>query len=130
MKLSSDQIEEIVSLARGYLKGNVSEADVRAWESSRDFARALVQIADTCVVGLPCDRHAEVVHGKEAEELRSGVEKILADSSNGDDDDASHALIEIRKSLIDLLDDIDARDSLAFREAADVPAERLAAAAT
>jgi len=114
VKLSPDQIDEIVSLARGYLKGNVSESDVRAWESARDFAHALVQLADTCVVGIPCNRHAEEIHGREAEELRVGVERILRDM--GETSPSSSAFRETRKNLSALLDDVDARDSLAFRE--------------
>ena len=128
MKLSSDQIEEIVSLARHYLQGSVSDADVRSWESTGDFALALVQIADTCVVGLPCDRHGEVIHGQEAEELRAGVEQIIQNTADVDDGDGPDVFRETRKSLIFLLDRIDARDSLAFREAADPPAAKLAAA--
>lgn len=116
MNLTPDQIEEAVSLARNYLKGNLSEADVRAWGSTTEFATALVQIAGSCVVGVPCDRHAEVVHGQEADELRSGVEQILANTDDVDDGDACHVLRETRKSLTFLLDHIDARDSLAFRE--------------
>jgi hypothetical protein len=117
VKLSPDAIEEIVSLARNYLAGTVSENDVRAWESGREFAQALVQLSEGCLVGVPCERHSEMVHGKEAEELRSGVEQILANTADVDDDDASHVLREMRKSLLFLLDHIDARDSLAFREA-------------
>jgi len=115
VNLSADQIEEIVSLARDYLAGNVSESDISAWGSTSDFAKALVQIAGTCVVGLACERHAEVVHGKEAEELRSGVEQILADMGHRAPSSASFR--EASSKLRELLDDVDARDSLAFREA-------------
>jgi hypothetical protein len=66
------------------------------------FAELAVQLADKCVVGLPCKRHGGAV----AEELRRGIEKILAD----DLDDHPFALRE-------LLDETDARDSLAFLEA-------------
>jgi hypothetical protein len=85
-----------------------------------DFAEAVVQLADACVIGLPCDRHGGAVHGQEAEELRAGVEQILRNTSDVDDDavsDVLHVLRGLRKSLIFLLDRIDARDSLAFREA-------------
>lgn len=69
------------------------------------FAEALTQLADTCVIGLPCKRHKGAVHGREAEELRRGIEKILT----ADLDDYAFALRE-------LLDEVDARDSLAFLE--------------
>jgi hypothetical protein len=72
------------------------------------FAEALTQLADKCVVGVPCKRHFGATHGREAEELRKGIEKILA----SDLDDFPHALRE-------LLDEVDARDSLTFREATD-----------
>ena len=115
MKLSFDQIEEIVDRARAYTKrsphGDVTFGQVI------EYAQALVQIANACVVGLPCERHAGVVHGKEAEELRSGIEQILCNTADVDDEDASHVLREMRKSLTFLIDHIDARDSLAFAEA-------------
>jgi hypothetical protein len=72
------------------------------------FAELAVQLADKCVVGVPCKRHFGATHGREAEELRKGIEKILA----SDLDDFPYALRA-------LLDEVDARDSLAFREATD-----------
>ena len=125
MNLSPDQIDEIVSCARDYLQGHVSESDVRAWDSARDFANALVQLAGTCVIGIACERHTDAVHGKEAEELRAGIERILRDMDDVDEDD--DAFRETRKKLIALLDHVDARDSLAFREATDPPAASAAA---
>lgn len=122
MNFASDQIDEIVSLARNYLQGHVSESDVRAWDSTRDFAQVLVQLAGTCVIGLACERHTEAVHGKEAEELRAGIERILRYMGDADEDDELHAFRETRQKLIALLDHVDARDSLAFREATDPPA--------
>jgi len=71
------------------------------------------------VVGLPCEKHYDSVHGQEAEELRAGVEQIINSMEAVHDDDALFVLRETRKALIFLLDRIDARDSLAFREAAD-----------
>lgn len=119
MSFSPDELDEIVSLARNYLQGHVSEPDLSAWNSARDFASALVQLAGSCVIGIPCDRHTEAVHGKEAEELRAGIERIVRDMDAFDEDD--DALCETRKKLIALLDHIDARDSLAFREAVEPP---------
>ena len=127
MNFSPDELDEIVSLARNYLQGHVSESDVSAWNSARDFANALVQLAGTCVIGIACERHTEAVHGKEAEELRVGIERIVRDMDafDGDDD----ALRETREKLSALLDDVDARDSLAFREAA-VPSAAASATGT
>jgi hypothetical protein len=119
VKLSPDDLAETIDVARDYLRGIVSDAAVRSWESPREFARALVQIADACVVGVPCERHEGVVHGQEAEELRAGVEQILRNTADVSDDAAAFVLAELRRSLIFLLDHIDARDSLAFREATD-----------
>jgi hypothetical protein len=54
-----------------------------------------------------CHEHG-FVHGAEAEELRSGIEKLLkADPANWP------------MALQDLLDRVDARDSLAYLEATD-----------
>jgi hypothetical protein len=69
-----------------------------------------VQRAAPCVVGVACERHGGAVHGREAEELRAGVERII-----GQDFDVE----SVRDDLRQLLDDVDARDSLAFLEATD-----------
>jgi len=53
------------------------------------------------------------VHGAEAEELREGIEKVLATHNYPDD---AHSL---RCELQAILDRVDARDSLAYREATD-----------
>ena len=55
-----------------------------------------------------CPVHQGLLHGGEAEELRSGIEKILAESDLDP--------IDLRASLQALLDDVDARDSLAHLE--------------
>lgn len=68
--------------------------------------------ATTCAIdGKPCKDHAGVVHGAEAEELRSGIERIRA--RNYDD------VGELSDALLRLLDSVDARDSLALLEAVD-----------
>lgn len=118
MTLSANQIEELIDVARDHVR---QESDEPAL--SLDFARALVHFADTCVVGLPCERHYGAIHGQEAEELRAGVEQILKNVADVHEDDALHVLRATRKSLIFLLDRVDARDSLAFREATDPPDE-------
>lgn len=117
-KLSPDEIEETVSIARGFLDDRASPTYGEKGLAG-DFAEALVQIADACVVGLPCARHGGEVHGREAEELRAGVEQILGNTADVSDDEATFVLAEVRRSLIFLLDRIDARDSLAFRKVTD-----------
>jgi hypothetical protein len=120
MKLSPDEFEEIVGVARNYLQASASEPLPIA-RLARNFAEVIVKLADHCVVGLPCALHGDGIHGQEAEELRSGVELILKNTDDVRDDEAAFVLAEQRKALIFLLDRIDARDSLAFREATDRP---------
>jgi len=124
MKLSLEQFEETVAAAREFLNDRHNLDYVKpsgAYGLAYEFAEVLVQLADACVIGAPCDRHCGAVHGQEAEELRAGVEQILTNTSDVDDDDAPDVLRALRKSLSFLLDRIDARDSLAFREATDPP---------
>lgn len=59
--------------------------------------------------GVPCPEHG-FVHGAEAEELRKGIEQVLLD--HRDDTYACDTF----GSLRDLLERVDARDSLAFCE--------------
>ena len=82
-----------------------------------EAAVRLTEAASRCVLGVPCERHRGVVHGREAEELRAGLEKILSDSVHRSSGPAAHK--ELRLSLQRLLDKVNARDSLAFLEAAD-----------
>lgn len=71
---------------------------------------------------LECPMHAYMKHGKEAEELRQGILKIITTySPNGGDsldcDCDSYAVRSICDDLQKLLDDdVDARDSLAYLE--------------
>lgn len=60
-----------------------------------------------CVIGRYCSEHG-YIHGAEAEELRSKIEKALPDIRRDD-----------RVLLQRILDDVDARDSLAWLEAKD-----------
>ena len=116
MTLSADLFEETVDQARSYLRDGSGDSSVLA----KSFAAVLVELASRCVFGVPCTRHYGSVHGQEAEELRAGVEQIIRNTGDVDDDrDALHVFREVRKSLIFLLDHIDARDSLSFREGAD-----------
>lgn len=123
MKSSPDEFQGIVDLARDCLQGSLVNTKVLA----RTFAEVIVQLAACCVVGVRCDRHYGAVHGQEAEELRAGIEQILKNTAGVRDDEAAFVLAEQRKSLSFLLDHIDARDSLAFREATDPSAEDVTA---
>jgi hypothetical protein len=118
MKLSRDELEDAINIAIGFLADRASPTYAEKGLAG-DFAEALVQIARACVVGLPCERHGGAVHGQEAEELRTGVEQILRNTASVREDEAAFVLPELRKSLIFLLDHVDARDSLAFREVTD-----------
>lgn len=82
------------------------------------------QTASTCRMGLPCEEHGGAVHGQEAEQLRAGVERIIRSTAMVSEDDAAFVLEASRRSLIFLLDSIDARDSLSFREMTDPPEVR------
>jgi hypothetical protein len=57
-----------------------------------------------CVIGKPCAEHDGMVHGKEAEELRRGIEELIAGGGPTTID------------LMRLLERVDARDSLAYLE--------------
>jgi hypothetical protein len=68
-----------------------------------------------------CDEH-DWVHGAEAEELRTGIEKLITGLQGfADEEDSVSALQELPDRLVDdlqkLLDRVDARDSLAFLDA-------------
>lgn len=70
----------------------------------------------TCsITSSVCAKH-EFVHGKEADELRCGLEGIIAYYSENYTPEAD-PIEEIVESLRNLLDRVDARDSLAFLEA-------------
>jgi hypothetical protein len=156
-KLSSEEFEEVVSVARDYLQASSSgtleeivASALAAYDSgdselrpavirsaglleppgtlpaalvllarlARDFAEVIVQGADTCMVGRTCAKHGGAVHGREAEELRAGVERLLDDTADSEGE-PQLALEELHKSLFFLLDHVDARDGLAFLEATD-----------
>ena len=117
MKLSPDEFEDAVEVARSYLQDSRADPELIA----RDFAETIDKLAECCVIGFRCDRHGGEVHGQEAEELRAGVEQILKNTSDVEDAAAPDVLRALRTSLIFLLDRIDARDSLAFREAMGPP---------
>jgi hypothetical protein len=72
---------------------------------------APVERPRACVIGKYCHRHG-FIHGGEAEELRSKVEKILG-RVRGEG--------RLSRVLRDMLDEVDARDSLALLEAQTSP---------
>ena len=68
--------------------------------------------APTCPVkNVYCFEHG-YYHGQEAEELRKGIEKVLTDWCYEENDPSGW----ITDKLTLLLDEVDARDSLAFIE--------------
>jgi hypothetical protein len=119
VKISSEELEDMAEVARAYCQGGTGDPELLA----RDFAETIVQVADACMIGLPCERHGGAVHGREAEELRAGVEQILFNTTDVLPADEESVLASLRKALIFLLDRIDARDSLAFREVTDPTTE-------
>jgi hypothetical protein len=65
-----------------------------------------------CVMGKLCIKHRNIIHGKEAEELRCGIEDIIINGREGDHDEWTW-----QDGLRKLLDTTDAGDSLAYLEA-------------
>ena len=114
----NDHVKMVIAMAREYVQEPTDRPRHALVEAFVDaafapkFAQAIVQLADACVVGLPCERHGGAVHGREAEELCAGLEKILKETYTRD-----VRLDDLRRSLIDLLDAVDARDSFSFLEA-------------
>lgn len=81
--------------------------------------RVLSSICQDTSVQPVCAVHFGAVHGGEAEELRKGIEKILAQCDYP-------AVVDVKIQLISLLDDVDARDSLAHVEELDALKARVA----
>jgi len=106
-----DDLGDVVDVARDFIRSCGAEPG----EVAGDFAEALVKLADSCVVGAPCVRHYGSVHGQEAEELRRGIERLIRDAES----DAIGSRTVSVFSLQRLLDEVNARDSLAFLEATD-----------
>lgn len=73
-----------------------------------EFTEATERLRVTCVFGQRCRKHG-FIHGAEAEELRQRFEH-LANDPHGDE--------AIRARISQILDDVDARDSVAWGEAA------------
>jgi hypothetical protein len=109
------EVEDTIEAARSWLAYPGAPAIEPGEEIATRFAKTVVKLAGACIVGVSCDRHGGAVHGHEAEELRKGIERIFLEY-----DDVMHQPDEVndmRAALRRLLDEIDARDSLAFLEA-------------
>jgi hypothetical protein len=80
-----------------------------AWEIEKTFA---VELPAELTIGEECPVHHYAKHGKEAEELRQGIDKILMSGLGCFDRDCD----QYPDALRELLDKVDARDSLAYLE--------------
>ena len=63
-----------------------------------------------------CPVHSFAKHGKEAEELRDGIDDIIGDLESNEDDMVS--VSDVAGLLRKLLEQVDSRDSLAYLESA------------
>lgn len=83
-------------------------------------ATASEQNSDVRVLRLSparvCPVHAFQRHGKEAEELRAGVEKVIEEFDNDEGHAGRRAVCGVLRAL---LDRVDARDSLSYLERRD-----------
>lgn len=95
-------VETCVMVRADFLAAALSHAVDAAFEAGK------AERTPCPVANVPCAVHG-YIHGKEAEELRTSIEQLLAEN----EDRVS------RHDLWDLLDNVDARDSLAFVEAKD-----------
>lgn len=68
--------------------------------------------SEKCTVYSSYCKEHNFIHGGEAEELRQGIERLLADGEHPE---------ELPVMLQELLDSVDARDSLAYKEAVSCP---------
>lgn len=90
-------------VATGELSGFAAGKAQRIAHAIADTATETLEAH--CVIGRPCERHHGSVHGAEAEQLRAGIENAL----NGPPE-------WLESELRGLLEQTDARDSLAFAE--------------
>lgn len=86
---------------------------LRAMADQLEAAQARIDDLEGEARDLGCAVHVGAVHGGEAEELRAGIEQLIAD-------DEELIWRAVRRELQDLLDRVDARDSLAHLERIDV----------
>jgi len=62
----SEELEDSIVHAREWLANPGAAAIEPGEETATRFARAVVKLADTCVIGFPCERH-----GRALESMRS-----------------------------------------------------------
>ncbi len=86
-------------------------------EACREVGRGMRRKGSGCTVYKDFCMEHNFVHGAEAEELREGIEKIRGSIARNYDDD--FILMTVLRQLDDLVERVDARDSLAFLEAKD-----------
>ncbi len=101
--------EEVI--VRGIAAGMTGSQEIQ-----ESMARELIELRESADIG--CARHAGVSHGKEAEELRSGIEKLLKEAEADAIGSRTVGVYPLQR----LLDEVDARDSLAHLEAQDAAA--------
>ena len=103
-----------------FLIGN-NRGGTNGWTSARNIHGVLVKEKRKkklkCTVYKDFCMEHNFVHGAEAEELREGIEKIRGSIARNYDDD--FILMTVLRQLDDLVERVDARDSLAFLEAKD-----------
>jgi hypothetical protein len=68
-----------------------------------------------CIIGVPCPDHG-FYHGAEAEELREKLEGLIGEFDNDGDSEEEAAGRFVARALQRVLDEVDARDSLAYLE--------------
>lgn len=121
----TDQLLEVLATEPGRLRALVDGGNVEvAPQVLRDAAQLAelaleIQLHRENAKHHGCPAHGGSVHGGEAEELRDGLAKILEAQGLTVDD--------LRYLLQLLLDNVDARDSLAWLEAQDMAAAQTAA---
>lgn len=70
----------------------------------------IVTLARKCIIGEYCSLHG-FIHGAEAAELRNHVERLIAKFAQ-----FHHSAFEFGRALNRMLDEVDARDSVAYGE--------------
>lgn len=90
----------------------------RRKQGKEDKSRCAAELRIALEEGtFPCSVHADAVHGGEAEELRKGIEKL--EERYRRSADITIEIDVVADALRRLLDDVDARDSLAYLERKD-----------
>lgn len=76
-------------------------------EYNEGFEAGQRELRASCPMHVRCSEH-DYFHGAEATELREGIEKLIKESFSG------AQMVQLQR----LLDQVDARDSLAYAECA------------